>query len=161
MTLCKITGSIVVLLLCAGCSDDTGSVRRPAPEFVLALLDGSDFRLSDHQGAPVLINFFASWCAPCVEEAPVIEAVYREYRQKGVAFLAVAINDEPEKARQFLDKHGLSFPAGIDLTGKVQEAYGVYGLPTTIFIDSQGITNYLHPGSVTERLLKHELDKLL
>ena len=151
----------IVFLLNAGCSEDASTVRQPAPDFVLELLDGGDFRLSDHAGAPVMINFFASWCVPCVEEAPIIEKIYHEYRQKGVAILAVAVSDQAEKTKQFMEKYALSFPAGLDLTGEIQEAYGVYGLPTTIFIDKQGITNYLHPGSVTERLLRHEIDKLL
>jgi peroxiredoxin len=150
----------IFLLLNGGCSEERTTVRQPAPDFAIELLDGGNFRLSDHKGTPVLINFFASWCVPCIEEAPILEKIYREYRQKSVVVLAVAVSDQAEKTKQFMEKHMLSFPAGLDLSGDVQEAYGVYGLPTTVFVDKQGITNYLHPGSVTERLLRHEIDKL-
>ena len=135
--------------------------REPAPDFSLELFDGSIFRLSDHRGKPVLINFFASWCVPCKEEIPALEKIGQEYGSQGVVFLAIAVNDSEEKARIFVDELGLSFPAGIDKTNSVQEAFGLYGVPTTFFIDKEGITNYLHAGIVTEELLRHELDKLL
>ncbi len=135
--------------------------REPAPDFSLELFDGSTFRLSDHKGKPILINFFASWCAPCKEEIPDLENIGQEYAPKGVVFLAIAVNDSEEKARTFLHELGLSFPAGIDKTNSIQESFGVYGLPTTYFIDKEGITNYLHAGIVTEELLRYELDKLL
>ncbi len=135
--------------------------KQPAPDFSLELFDGSTFLLSDHKGKPILINFFASWCVPCKEEIPVLEMIGQEYRLKGVVFLAIAVNDSEEKAKAFLDEHGLSFPAGIDKTNSVQEAFGLYGVPTTFFITKKGITNYLHAGAVTEELLRHELDKLL
>lgn len=135
--------------------------REPAPDFSLELFDGSTFRLSDHKGKPILINFFASWCAPCKEEIPALEIIGQEYGSKGVVFLAIAVNDSEEKARIFLDELGLSFPAGIDKTNGVQEAFGLYGLPTSYFIDKDGITNYIHAGIVTEELLRYELDKLL
>lgn len=139
----------------------TIEAKEPAPDFSLELFDGSTFQLSDHRGKPILINFFASWCVPCKEEIPVLEMIGQEYSLKGVVFLAIAVNDSEEKARAFLGEHGLSFAAGIDKTNSVQEAFGLYGVPTTYFIDKEGITNYLHAGIVTEELLRHELDKLL
>jgi len=139
----------------------TIEAKEPAPDFSLELFDGSTFRLSEHRGKPILINFFASWCVPCKEEIPVLEMIGREYSVKGVVFLAIAVNDSEEKAKAFLDEHGLSFAAGIDKTNSVQETFGLYGVPTTYFIDKEGITNYLHAGIVTEELLRHELDKLL
>jgi len=135
--------------------------KEPAPDFSLELFDGSSFRLSDYKGKPVLINFFASWCVPCKEEIPVLEKIGREYKSKGVVFLAIAVNDSDEKARAFLHEHGLSFHAGLDKTGSIQEAFGLYGVPTTFFITKDGVTNYIHAGGVTEVLLRHELDKLL
>jgi len=142
-------------------SKATIDTQEPAPDFRLELFDGSYFQFSEYKGKPVLINFFASWCVPCKEEIPVLEKVGREYTPKGVIFLAVAVNDSVEKARAFLEKHGLSFPAGLDKTGSVQETFGLYGVPTTFFITKQGMTNYIHAGGVTEDLLRHELDKLL
>ncbi len=139
----------------------TADAKEPAPDFNLELFDGNNFQLSDQKGKPVLINFFASWCVPCKEEIPVLEKVGREYKLKGVVFLAIAVNDSEEKVRAFLAEHGLSFSAGLDKTGSIQEAFGLYGVPTTFFITKEGITNYIHAGGVTEELLRYELDKLL
>lgn len=151
------------LLLLTGCSEEpqTEPVEKElAADFVLKLFDGRDFRLSDHKGKPIFINFWASWCLPCAEEAPAIEKVYQEYSKKGVVFLGVAINDTKSKARKFVEKYQLSFAIGIDI-GEIHKSYPVYGVPTTAFIDKQGRINYLHMGGVTEALLRHELDKLL
>ena len=135
--------------------------RVPAPDFTLALLDGKTFHLGDHKGKPVMINFFASWCLPCREEMPVIEKIVREYQPKGVVFLGIAVDDTDAKMKDFVAKYGVTFPVGLDKTAAIQKSFGLYGIPTTYFIDKQGVINYFHSGSVTEELLQHELDKLL
>ncbi len=152
---------ITALLLIQGCSGEAPPQKESAPDFILTLFDGDSFQLSRHKGKPVLINFLASWCIPCREEIPVLNLVYREYEPKDVAFIGIAVDDTEDDAQEFVEKFELGFPAGIDKTGEIKEAYGIYGVPTTLFIDNKGIINYLHPGSVTEILLKHELDKLL
>lgn len=154
---------ITLLLFFSACSDE--SVTEPvekevAAEFELKSFDGKSFRLSAHKGKPVFINFWASWCMPCAEEAPAIERVYQEYSKKGVVFVGIAINDTKSAARKFVDKHQLSFATGID-PGEIHKSYPVYGVPTTVFINRQGRINYLHMGGVNEALIRHELDKLL
>jgi cytochrome c biogenesis protein CcmG/thiol:disulfide interchange protein DsbE len=156
----SLTFLIAVLLLSYGCSEDTSPTMEAAPDFSVALFDGETFQLGAYKGKPVLINFLASWCMPCREEIPILNQVYREYTTD-VAFIAIAVGDTEEKAKKFVEELNLSFPAGIDRSGEIEEAYGVYGVPTTLFIDEKGIISYRHPGSVTERLLKHELDKIL
>ncbi len=135
--------------------------KEPAPNFTLPLFDGKNFQLSDHKGKPILINFFASWCLPCREEMPVLEKIVHEYGPKGVVFLGIAIDDTEEKMKDFIAKYGVTFPVGLDKTAAIQKSFGLYGIPTTYFINKQGIINYFHSGSVTEELLQHELDKLL
>ena len=132
-----------------------------APNFTFKLLDGKDFHLSDYKGKPVLINFFASWCLPCREEMPVLEKIVQAYGPKGVIFLGIAIDDTEDKMKDFVAKYGVTFPVGLDKTATIQKSFGIYGIPTTYFIDKQGVINYSHSGSVTEELLQHELDKLL
>jgi len=132
-----------------------------ATDFTLKLLDGKDFHFSDYKGKPVLINFFASWCLPCREEMPVLEKVVHEYEPKGVVFLGIAVDDTEEKMKDFIAKYGVTFPVGLDKTAAIQKSFGLYGIPTTYFIDKQGIISYFHSGTVTEELLHHELDKLL
>lgn len=139
----------------------SSETKESAPDFTLVLLDGKKFHLGDYKGKPVLINFFASWCLPCREEMPVLEKVVNEYEPKGVIFLGVAVDDTEVKMKDFVAKYGVTFPVGLDKTAAVQKSFGIYGIPTTYFIDKQGVINYSHSGSVTEELLQHELDKLL
>jgi len=153
-----------VLLFVAGCGGNTASspsTMEAAPDFNVALFEGGDFQLSAQKGKVVVINFFASWCVSCGEETPHLEKIYREYAPKPVAFLAIAVDDTERKAKEFLKKTGLTIPAGMDKTGKIKDAYGLYGMPTTFFIDKNGKISYFHAGVVTEELLKHEIDKLL
>lgn len=152
------------LLLVQGCSEDTTTqttAMEAAPDFDIALFDGGNFQLSDHKGKVIVINFFASWCVSCGEETPVIEKIAHEYPPQTVMFLGIAVDDTEKKAKAFMQKTGLTIPAGLDKTGKIKEAYGLYGMPTTFFIDKNGKISYLHAGIVTEELLKHEIDKLL
>lgn len=133
----------------------------PAPSFALALLDGKSFQFHDYKGKPVLINFFASWCLPCREEMPVLEKIVREYQSKGVVFLGIAVDDTEDKMKEFIKRYDVTFPVGLDKTAEIQKAFGLYGIPTTYFIDKRGVISYFHSGVVTEELLQHELDKLL
>ena len=154
------------LLLVQGCSEseDITTLSSPVetiPDFNLKLFDGGNFQFSDQKGKVVVINFFASWCVSCEEETPNIEKVFREYAQQPVAFLGIAVDDTERKAKAFMKEMGLTIPAGLDRTGEIKESFGLYGMPTTFFIDKEGMVSYFHAGVVTEALLKHEIDKLL
>ena len=152
------------LLLVQGCNKDTAvqtTAMETAPDFDIALFDGGNFQLSNHRGKVIVINFFASWCVSCGKETAYLEKASREYAQQPVMFLGIAVDDTEKKAKEFLKKAGLTIPAGLDKTGKIKEAYGLYGMPTTFFIDKSGKISYLHAGVVTKELLKHEIDKLL
>ena len=142
----------------------TGSAaaaKEPAPNFTLALVDGKSFQSGEHKGKPILINFFASWCLPCREEMPVLVETARKYGPRGVVFLGVAVDDTEEKMKDFIVKYDVDFPVGLDKTAEIQKSFGLYGIPTTYFVDRQGTINYFHSGAVTAELLQHELDKLL
>ncbi|MEO5335095.1 MAG: TlpA family protein disulfide reductase [Magnetococcus sp. YQC-5] len=154
---------LLLTLTLSGCTGDDQpaiTAKRIAPDFTLTLFNGQEFKLSQHQGHPVIINFFASWCIPCGEEAPVLEAAYQELKPQGVVFVGVAGQDTPSKAEGFVKKWGMTFPTGLDATGKILEAYGVYGMPTTFFIDRAGVINDLHIGGVTKELIHYELAKM-
>jgi len=155
---------LLLALVAAGLlfsSGDAVTEKKVAADFSLELLDSGTFRLSDHKGSPVMINFFASWCHPCREEIPALVAIRNEYKPKGVFFLGIAIDDTEKDVKKFIKQLGFTFPIGLDKTGKIKDAFGVYGLPTTFFIDKKGLINYFHPGGVTKDLLRYELDKLL
>jgi len=159
--------AVAVLLLTQG-DKISGAFSKPpaekkelAPDFTLSLLDEKTFRLADHKGKPVLINFFASWCLPCREEMPTLEKIVHEYQPNGVVFLGIAVDDTEAKMKDFVARYGVSFPVGLDKSATIQKSFGLYGIPTTYFIDKNGVINYFHSGVVTEELLQHELNKLL
>jgi len=149
------------LLLTRSDTEPSSVVQRAAPDFSLELLDGGKFKMAENKGKPVVINFFASWCLPCREEAPTLARVRDEYQPKGVAFLAIAIDDNEKDVKKFIEKYHFTLPVGLDKIGNVKDAYKLYGLPTTYFIGKKGKISYFHPGSATEELLHHEIDKLL
>jgi len=146
-----------------GCGDasDVAVEKGPAPDFTVQLFDGGSFRLSDHRGKPVFINFYASWCIPCGGEVGDLEKVYNAFAKEKVAFIGVAIQDTETKARAFVAKYQLTYPTSIDKSGSIKRAYGVYAMPVSFFIDKNGIISRIHAGGLTEGILKNELDTLL
>jgi thiol-disulfide isomerase/thioredoxin len=111
----------------------------PAPDFDADVFDGSPFRLSDHQaadGRPVLLNLWASWCFPCREEMPAIDAVAARHPE--VMFIGVAVEDDPVEAERFADEIGVSYLLAIDETGAVSQKYPALGLPATFLISEDG-----------------------
>lgn len=127
---------IAVLAVAVLRSGSHAEAGRPAPSFELALLDGSGV-LSDEdlKGHPVVINFWASWCIPCREEAPLFERTWRAYRDEGVIFLGVNIKDAESDARSFVEEFGITYPVVRDVNQDLTTDFGVKGLPETFFVD--------------------------
>jgi thiol-disulfide isomerase/thioredoxin len=113
-------------------------IRAPAPDFTAARLDGSPVRLGDLRGKVVFLNFWATWCPPCREEMPSMEALYQRFRGGDLEFLAVDIQESPDEVAAFMKDFGLNFPAALDSTGRISGEYGVRGIPTTFIIDREG-----------------------
>jgi len=128
-----------------------------APDFTLVLLDGSTFSLSDQRGKAVVLNFWASWCPPCEEEAPDLQAVWEEYGEKGVAFVGIAYKDEDAAVRDFLAGHGITYPVGLDPTGQIASLYGITGVPETFVLDAEGRVVRFYIGPVTADQLRADL----
>ena len=119
----------------APASDERVDEGGPAPEFALGSLSGDTLSSRQLRGHPVVLNFWASWCAPCREEAPLLEAKWREYREQGVRFVGVNIRDHESDARRFVERYGLSFPMLRDPDQVLAGELGVgLGLPQTFFI---------------------------
>lgn len=133
---------------------------RQAPDFTLRTFDGATLRLADLRGQPVLVNFWASWCPPCRDEAPLLERTWRAYRGQGVAFVGVDIWDAEPDARRFLQEFGVTYPNGPD-PGTVALDYGLTGIPETFFIDRQGQVMRKWIGPLGEAPLRAFLDELV
>jgi len=129
-------------LLITGCSGGTSQepvVGKSAPDFQLKNLDGQSISLSDLQGKPVLINFWAIRCPPCRSEMPYIQQVYDEWHSKGLVVLAINIGESTSQIEEFMQSQGLSLPVLLDKGGSVAQRYNIMGIPTTFFIDKEGI----------------------
>ena len=115
--------------------------RKPAPQVRGTTLDGKPFALSELRGKTVVVNFWASWCAPCRGEAPALEQVYREQKAQGVEFVGVDIKDDPEPAKAFVRKFKVGYPSIVDPDGQVTLAFRDVppnAVPSTLVLDRQG-----------------------
>jgi peroxiredoxin len=116
----------------------------PAPNFTLPELDGNTVSLTDYRGKVVLLNIWATWCPPCVEEMPSMESLYTSLRGKDFEILAVSIDTTGAKAvAPFMRKHQLSFPVLVDPKGTIKFLYGTTGVPESFIIDKKGIINQI------------------
>jgi cytochrome c biogenesis protein CcmG/thiol:disulfide interchange protein DsbE len=138
---------------------------RPAPEFELVLFDqqsgaGGRWRLSDQLDRPVVVNFWASWCIPCEDEAPVLEQAARRYRDR-VAFVGVDVQDSDDNARAFLRRFGVTYPNGPDPGGEISIDYGMSGVPETYFISGDRKIVRKWAGPLDEARLTAFVEELL
>jgi thiol-disulfide isomerase/thioredoxin len=139
-------------------------VGKKAPDFTLdGLKEGTSFRLADYKGKVVMLDFWASWCAPCRYEMPVLQEVYDRYKEKGVVLIAVNAREGRDIAERFVAGGGYTFPVALDLDGSVESVYARRGLPTLVIIDRQGIIRKVHVGFAQglKKRLEEELDVLL
>jgi peroxiredoxin len=112
----------------------------PAPNFTFPGLDGKNVSLADHKGKVVLLNIWATWCAPCVAEMPSMEKLYQELKNEGFELLAVSIDESgAEAVTPFMEKHKLSFPVLLDTRGDIKSLYRVTGVPESFIMDKDGI----------------------
>ncbi|MBI4319502.1 MAG: TlpA family protein disulfide reductase [Chloroflexi bacterium] len=137
------------------------SVGKTAPDFTLLDLDGQPVTLSDLQGKPVLINFWASWCPPCRYEMPELEAVYRERRDKGLVILAVSIDDSVAAAADFIRENGFTFPVLLDTDKQVSYLYRVRPIPTSFFVDREGVVREVHIGAMDRGTILRKLGRIM
>ncbi len=121
----------------------------PAPDFSLAGFSGDELRLSDYRGQVVLINFWASWCPPCRDEAPDLNALYEDYRRAGFTIIGVnMLESSRQKALDFIDEFDLAYPNGEDIGEKVTNLYRVEAPPESFLIDRRGDVRRFFIGSI-------------
>lgn len=117
-----------------------------APDFLLETLDGGELRLSDLRGKGVVVNFWATWCPPCRKEIPQLVAAYERFRDQGLEIVAVNLQESDSIVRRYAEDFGMEFPIVIDRDGRVADKYRLIGLPTTYFIDRQGVVRSVFRG---------------
>lgn len=132
--------------LLLGCIAVTVNANDAAPDFALKSTQGSNIRLSEHRGEVILLNFWASWCGPCRQEMPQLDALQQRYSKLGFSVVGVNVDKDSALANKLLKDIPVSFPVLFDDTGAVSANYNVSSMPTTVLIDRDGNMRYLHRG---------------
>jgi peroxiredoxin len=124
------------------------SSSAPAPDFTLASRAGKPVSLTQYKGQVVMINFWATWCGPCRQEMPHLEAIHKKYSKMGFTMLGVNVEPDSKAADAWLSKQGtpVSFPILFDTDSKVSKLYSVAGMPSTVIVDRKGKVRVLHKG---------------
>jgi peroxiredoxin len=140
--------AVSALALCALplAAQATPAPNSRAPDFTLRGADGRNVRLDELRGQVVLVNFWATWCGPCREEMPHLNALYEKYRKSGFVLLGVNIDDDPRIALATAQKLNVAFPVLLDTDKKVSKLYDLSTMPSTVVIDRDGKMRFLHRG---------------
>jgi peroxiredoxin len=134
------------LMLLAGAAANAAILEGKAPDFTLKSQRGENLKLSEQRGNVVMINFWASWCAPCREEMPILNDLYLRYRDLGFTLLGVNVEEDPEGAKKMINELKVVFPVLFDSQNEVSKLYKVEAMPSTILVDRDGNMRYLHRG---------------
>lgn len=160
---------IAVVWVFAGRSAETplppvGELNRPAPDFALPGLDGGTIKLSDYRGKVVLVNFWGTWCEPCKEETPALQAAYKELQQQGFEIIGINLySQEPggDKAvREFLDPYGVTYPIALDSEGEIARAFQISPIPVSYFVDPSGNIRFVKVGTLRTAEVRNLFERL-
>ncbi len=125
-------------------------VGDPAPSFETALVEGDTIRLDELHENGLIVNFWATWCAPCIRELPLLDEIAGDHSADGLTVLAINMGEQEEAILDFLDEFDLGFPVALDRQGEIAGRYGVLGLPMSFFIDRDGVVRYRRIGELME-----------
>lgn len=132
-----------------------------APPFIFTTFEGETISLEDLRGKGVVLNFWASWCAPCRDEAPLLEAMWRREKENGIVFIGLDYLDQEPAAKAYLAEFDITYPNGPDLQSAAARRYGIKGVPETFFIDADGMIQEVVVGPIVNQAqLEALLDKI-
>ncbi len=146
-----------------GVNDTFGEIAvsvAPAKDLEVTTVDGRSLKLSDLRGKVVMVDFWSSWCAPCIAEGPMLASAYDEWRSRGVEFVGIAIWDDVQDVNRFIVGNAIKYQVAIDAKGEVAINYGVKGVPEKYFITSDGMLAKKVIGPMTRAKLDGILDAL-
>ncbi len=152
---------LFTLLLGTSALAEVAQSGKPAPNFTAPLSTGGTLRLSQLRGKAVYLNFFATWCPPCNQEAPDVNALQNQYRKRGFVVLGIDERENADKANGYLRKNRLSFKAVVDPSGDVLAPYGAIGLPVHVFINRRGVIKYVRNGEMSKKDMEAAIKSIL
>ncbi len=135
--------------------------RQRAPAFELPSLDGDSVSLQGLSGQVVLIDFWATWCVPCHKQQEIMEPLYPEFKDRGVEFLSIDVEESEDAVRAFVEQHPFPNPVLLDENGEVQADFDVFGLPTLVLVDQQGRIAFQRTSVTDEATLRRLIEQEL
>lgn len=155
---------VAMVLTASAVAAQTVRAGEPAPEIDLPALDGGRVLLSRLRGHPVVVSFWGTWCPPCRDEFPELVRAHRTHGPAGLYVIGVNGRDQELRTtdvQKFVDEFAVPFPIALDQRGKARRAYGLIGLPTTVFIDSGGVVRSVHMGPINREELNRKLASIV
>lgn len=152
---------IIFLAMRLGTAKSEHRAEGLAPVLEFTTFEGETINLDDLRGQGVMVNFWASWCDPCREEAALLEKTWKQEKENGIVFLGLDYLDQEPAAKAYLAEYGITYPNGPDLRSQVARRYGIQGVPETFFIDSEGKIVDIIVGPITSQAqMNGYLDKI-
>lgn len=161
-----IIGAIIIfavsgILFSNSTPKEDNEILQKAPEFEITGISGQTIYSQDLLGQIVVINFWATWCAPCRQEAPYFEEVWQQYQEEGVIFIGIGKEYNQEKALECIEELGITYFTGFDKNEEIANEYGVFGVPETHIIDRNGDIHFVFRGLVPPPLLEEKIEEVL
>ena len=145
--------AVLIAVVAGSCGSGAGDDVQ-ATEIEFELLSGGTAAVGDFLDRPVVLNFFASWCTPCITEMPALESINQQ--RPDIAVVGLAYNDTPTRAREIVADTGVTYPTGMDPNSAIGNAFEILGMPTTLFISPNGEVAYKHTGGLTaDQITEH------
>lgn len=142
-------------------AQETIKVGKEAPDFTIKLLQGGSFTLSEQRGKGVIVNFWATYCPPCIREMPAIERQYQKYKEQGLVVIGVNTGEGRVTVQGYVNRLGVTYPIGLDPNFEVTNLYKTDPLPRTIFIDPEGKVKNVILGEMKETTIEENIAQIL